>query len=147
MKENNPCEALSTGSGLREKLAVTSNIAEGRGAVGKVGLGGRAGLSVRTGFVQASTAPGTLEISELPVTGSTQAAMATGTKIKGQAEASGAGLHILRPEATLPHKGKERGKLLPCHCLQEKGRTGERLASLPAPPLWGHGKGPTLKLA
>ena len=75
--------------------------------------------------------------------------MADGGEIKGQAEACGAELHNLRPAAMLPQKGKERGKSLPHHCGQGKGRTGGRTASSARTPLLvgGHKKGSTLKLA
>lgn len=66
------------------------------------GLGGRSGFSV-----PGSTALGSSEVSELHVTGSMQAVMADGTRIKGQAEARRAGFHNLRPVAMFSHKGKK----------------------------------------
>ena len=66
-----------------------------------------------------------MEISELHVTGSIQAVIADGGKIKGQAEVSRAELHNLRAVALLPQKGEERGEFLPHHCPQGKGGTGQ----------------------
>lgn len=119
-------------------LAVTANIA--LRATVKEHLGGRSGHSLRKGFLPASTAPRTLQISELHIPRSIQAVKADGTGIEDQAGACRAGFHNLMPA------GKER--IPPTSARAGKGEDGGRTGQLCLHPTlsWGHGEVPTLQL-
>ena len=81
----------------------------------KGSLGGSSGRNVRKGFLPASTAPGALEIGELHIPRGIQAVMADETSIKVRQGPAGLDFIISGQQ--------KRGKYLPYHCEQEKGRT------------------------